>query len=289
MVRKTKRSHLPTKIYFRLGGGFGDVIRHYFRGEHHWNWLKPLKEAYPGLKIKAICCSHNDEVLEFLKYNPFLDSVENHGWSLHGHYERYENGYTWIQKHAAQRLLRGLNPENLKLYLSGQDRKEINKIVRQPGPYVAIHPFSGLGPRTVLPPEEYPKLIDELIDEHGFRVVVLGGNHIRYGQKTKKPYEEIFDYQRDGLYNMVNQTNGRVSVELARKCSRFIGTWSCYANAAWVAQRRSVVIAAPRHKKGIQEAFRTRWQVHGDCTEIYIYSEKPNYNKVRARIIKGIL
>jgi len=275
---------MTDKVYFRLGGGFGDIIRTYLRGEHYWNYLKPLKEKYPHVKTKAIGCCHNTQVIEMVQHNPYLDFIENYGWTLEGDYEKHAKDYTWI--HDAK-LLQGLSPELPKLYLSDEDHKIANDIIHA-GPYIAIHPFAGLPDRIVLPIDKYPPLIDTLIDKHGYNVVVLGGTHGRINQKTMQIYPESFKYQRKGLFNLVGQTNGAVSVKLVRKCTRFIGTWSCYICAAWVSGKHSVMIAAPRHRKRLGQVFSSHWAKRGDCREIYLEG-KQDWDQIRGRIIKEIL
>lgn len=276
---------MTDKVYFRLGGGFGDTIRWYFRGEGYWNYLKPLKEKYPNIKTKVISCCHNSQVLDMIEYNPYLDFIENYGWTPDGRYEKYKKDYTWIQK--TPELLRDLEPSRPKLYLAAEDHKIVDPILSA-GPYVTIHPFAGLPDRIVFPVNQYPRLIDELIDQHGYNVVVLGSDHARINEKTLQHYPETFMYQRKGLFNLVNQTNGRVSVQLVRKCARFIGTWSCYVCAAWVSNKHSVMIAKPRHRKRLREVFSTHWTKRGDCREIYI-EDKQDWDHIRTKIIEETL
>ncbi len=314
---------MTDKVYFYIAGGFGDIVFHYIRGTGYWDYLEPLGRARPDIQIKAICCGHNDQVLEFLKYNPFLGSAEhipligdyppplkdirkrrdyflsgdrrdwnrdlvvNKDWWDTVPYEDCSKGYTWIGE--ATELLEGLEPLPTKVYLSDSD-KEILDNVTQAGPYIAIHPFAGCPSRITLPPKEYYKLIDTLIDEHGYNVAVLGGNHARIGQDGGNHYSETFTYQRDGLYNLVNQTNGRVSVKLVESSSKFIGCWSCYSSAAWGFDKHFVIVTNLSRKKDLEKISKNENRRQGDCRGVYIDAKNnPNYDRVRAEIVREVL
>jgi hypothetical protein len=270
------------KVYFRLGGGFGDAIRTYVRGNQMWGYLQPLKERHPNLKARLVACCHNTQVLDLVKYNPYLDHIDNYGWSMRGRFEEYAGEYKWIGH--TQNLLEGLKPKPTIIYLSKKDKQIITPIAGA-GRYIAIHPFAGLGDRIILPPQEYCKLIDVLIDKYKFNVVLLGGSHTRMNVNHKPDYIETFDYERKGLFNLVSKTNGRVSVELVRQCNRFIGNWSCYSSAAWAFKKRSTVLAQPKQKKRLNRVFNSHWKSRGDCR--MVYTEKGGSpDRIRAAILE---
>lgn len=298
---------MTNKVYFSLNAGFGDATYTYVRGGLYWNYLKALKEARPDIEIKGFCCTHNVQAVELVRFNPYLDSFQWMPWigkepcplrgvgRIHNRPEAEinsvpkanEQGYTYIGE--VKELLEDLEPELPKLYLTINEEKQVNDI-EQAGRFITIHPFCGGPHRRVFPPKEYHKLIDTVIDKYGYNVAVLGGDHVRSGQTKRNPVKEVFTYQREGLYNLVNKTNGRVCVELVRRCSRFIGNWSCYSSAAWAFEKFNVVITGKHIRKNL-EMTKRRLIISKDGKTIQIGKRiyvdwEDDWNRVRAEIIK---
>jgi len=276
---------IPQKVYLTLGGGLGDVFVTYFRGDNGWRLLQPLKEKFPHIKVSVLSATHNPQTAEFLKHNPYIDSFQEFGWVNDGRpiWSENANGHVSLAKH--NKLAKILKAKNPELYLGEEDREIVNEILSA-GEYIFIHPFAGLKDRQALPIEEYPSLIDSLIDKSGYNVVVIGGTHQRRNQKRSFDMPEEFDYERPGLFNLVNRTNARVAVKLSQNAHSFIGCWSAYACAHWIIKKKTTVIikskAAPNVRKKFGEG--QRWHRRGDCRLVLIDKE-PDYEKARQQIL----
>ena len=232
------------QLYLHDGGGLGDIIKHYIRGQQGWGYLKPLKEQYPDIEIKVILTCINPQIEEFIKYNPYIDKIESYLWThparsgVRQCIEKHKGDYASLLK--AKKLLETIQPAVPEIYLNADDQKVIDSIISQ-GKFIFIHPFSGEIWRMVLPIGQYPTLIDRLIDETGYNVVVVGGSYKKNLVKNTV-MKESFGYQRAGLFNLVGHTNARVATRLAQMAQGFVGTWSCYIIPGWQRPSRTVIM-----------------------------------------------
>ena len=240
-----------SKLYLHDGGGLGDIIKHYVQGTHGWGYLESLKKNYPDTKIKLILTCINPQAQELIKYHPYIDIIEPHLWSHPGHLalakliEKYKEDYTsLIEVVNLLEVTQSVQPE---IYLNTEDQKVVNSITSQ-GIYIFIHPFSGERFRVAIPIREYITLIDKLIDNLGYNVVIVGGTYNKNLEKGVLMKEE-FLYERPGLFNLVNKTNARQCVKLARESNGFVGTWSCFLCAVLNTHIRTVVVFPNNHRK----------------------------------------
>jgi ADP-heptose:LPS heptosyltransferase len=233
------------KLYLHDGGGLGDVIKHHIRGQRGWEYLKPLKEEHPDIEIKVMLTCINPQARELIRYNPYIDTIESYLWThparahLRRIIEEHKGDYSPLLE--ATGLLRTLQPAVPEIYLNTEDQEIIDLITGQ-GKYIFIHPFSGEPSRIAFPSEQYPALIDRLIDELGYSVVVVGGTY-KKNLTTHVVMSESLAYERDGLFNLVNKTNARVATILAQKAQGFIGTWSCYIIPSWQRPSKTVLMS----------------------------------------------
>jgi ADP-heptose:LPS heptosyltransferase len=236
----------PKGYYIHTGGGLGDVMMDYSTGKAGWGYLKALKERWPRTHTKVMLTSTNAQAKEFVRHNPHIDRIEQYNWqNPHKPWLQLEEkaaGYTSLA--AFGESLKGTQNElkftTQPIYTSPQDNQVVGDIVKQ-GKYILIHPFAGSRERITLTPEDYYTVVDRLVDELSLNVVVVGGT---YRQITPQAtlVEETFDYERSGLFNLVNKTNARVIFCLAQKCVGFIGTWSCYLYPVLLSNIRAVVM-----------------------------------------------
>lgn len=231
-----------SKLYIHDGGGVGDILRCQLQRKKGWGFIEPLKQKFPDVKIRAIITSCNPQAYELIRYHPYIDEKIKLQWK-HPHRkwpDRKEYaedlGYKAIVEVAEELLPECEQAPIPPIYLSDEDRAVVKEI-QNAGDYVFVHPFSGEKWRIGLPLEEYPALVDKLIDELGLNVVVVGGTYNKdYPSghpKSQKLIDEKFDYYRNGLFNLVNQSNVRVCAQLARKSKYAMTTWSCYARSSW--------------------------------------------------------
>lgn len=255
------------KLYIHDGGGVGDVLRCQLQGKKGWGYIEPLKEKYPEVFIRAIITSCNPQAFELIKHHPFIDEKIKLQWK-HPHQKwpdrhKYAEdlGFVRLTCDTGRELFPGLKKAPIPpLYLSDKDQGVVKEI-QATGDYVFVHPFSGVPWRIGLLSGQYPVLIDRLIDELGLNVVVVGGTYKKDYPKghaqSQQLIEEVFEYERDGLFNLVNKSNVRVCAQLARDSKYAITTWSCYARSAW----------------------------HGSTTAVTLYSGHP-YNPPVERLAK---
>lgn len=235
------------KVYVVGGGGLGDLLREYFGGQDYWGYLKGVKEKYPGIKIKAILCIHNPQAKEFLKYNPYLEKIEQYPWQIDGEPIFFEHSNDYVFIRSISGIFEGLEYEKPKVYLN-REEEALVETIKNSGKYIFIHPFAGLKDHIALSIEEYPDLIDRIIDL-GFNVVVVGGSYKRINQGGNDEIEEEFEYEKVDLFNLVGRVNSRIATRLAQGASGFIGTHSCYILIASIEKIKSVLIVP----EGIRE------------------------------------
>ena len=277
---------IPDRIYLTLGGGLGDVLYTYFKGENGWKWLSPLKEIAPRTRVSVLSSTHNPQTEELIKHNPHIDSFKEFGWVENGRELWEKNKGPAVHIREIKKSLKKIStPKNTKLYLSDSDREEVRKVISQ-GEFVFIHPFAGLKFRQCLPIEEYIPIIDQLIDDLGYNVVMMGATHNRINFKTTPEMVEEFKYDRDGLFNLVGKTNARVAVRLSQLAHSFIGCWSVYSCAFWIKRGKTTVIITPKLEDQINKRFKPngRWHTRGDCRVILV-DETKGYDKIKDQIL----
>ena len=236
-------------IYVPTSGGLGDVARVYLKDERYWGYLKYLKKRYPESKIKILSRCHTPQVEEFFKYNPYIDEFREFGWIVDGNplVEKYKNGAIYIDKILKRHPK--MKWEQPVLHLGEEDKAVVENIAKNSYGIIVMHPFAI---RQALDIEEFHYMADNLIDKYGYTVVYLGGTHNRYHNlRLESKFTlgidivEESDYERPGLYNLLNKSNCRVGYRLIELCDGFVGHCSCFNIAAWIHSKRSVVFSPP--------------------------------------------
>jgi len=236
------------KVYIHDGGGGGDIPANQFQLKKGWGFLESFKKKFPNSKIRAIVTSCSKEGARYLKYNPHIDEIKELPWvnphrpwkDLASHVTGHIPLDQAVKKFMPEIKGKGKIPP---VYLSPEDKVFVKGII-DAGKYTFIHPFAGTPERMAFPLKEYPKLIDRLIDELGYNVVLIGATYkqlANQGMKEKIKKEE-FEYQRPGFFNIVNKANMRIGVYLAQYAERWIGTWSCYVWPGFVKKQRMTLL-----------------------------------------------
>jgi len=244
--RRRPHKTIPKKVGIVCYGALGDTILHYYRKGSVFGYIKAFKEKYPGRTIKVVCCSSNAQTSELFKENPYIDEVVHAPWATTKQRQRNDNikkalhGYTNFE---IGRPLPGAGWQEPQIYLDTKDKAFVDKIIQQ-GKYILVHPFASY-PGVPLQAEEYPELIDTMIDELGYNVVVVGATYKRVFQEADLHKEEVFNYERKKLFNLVNKTNVRVAVRLARNAHGYLGTWSAFYCASWACPAGPMVFCTP--------------------------------------------
>jgi len=276
------KNSLPDKIYLTLGGGLGDVIYDYMGGHRGWDKLESLKKAHPNIKIKVMASTHNPQTLELLKYNPYIDEVEEFGWQTDGKplFLKHANGYIDIQQ--IKQITSTLPSKTPKIYLGEEDKQILEQIVGR-GSFVFVHPFAGLNDRIPFKPtDQFIKIIDAVIDNTKHNVFVIGANHVRANRENPIDIIEELNYEREGLFNLVNkpEANIRLALGLVEKAHSFIGSWSCYSCAFWTLKKKTIVLVPKNLGDRLTKRFQPggRWQKRGACKVLYIDKETQMVN-----------
>jgi len=256
---------LPSSVYVVFGGGLGDAFYTYHKGIHGWGYIESLKKRFPQIKVKALCVSHNSNVSQLIKHNPYIAETKNFG-AMSKQAQQHKNKFWKAHCGNAERLERQRNLLSLlkfnapKVFLNKHD-KETLQTVCDAGPFVLIHPFAGLRGRFSGAEEEYVPLIDQLIENTDTKVVVIGNNHTRLNAAGKKiSIKEEFDYERSGLFNLVNKGNPRLYYHLAKHQEYFIGSWSAYSAASWLHNKLAIVLVPKKSEKKLDSKFKGRWK-----------------------------
>jgi len=282
--------HFADEVYLTLGGGLGDVFWLYLGGHNGWQYLESLKQQSPKTKIKVLSATHNPQTEELLKYNPHISEFREFGWSLDGNTIWNKEKGSAIHIDSIKRQLKKI--EN-NIYLTQEDKELVDKI--STNSYIFIHPFAGEWTRCGLKAEEYIPIIDCLLDKTELNIVVVGSSYTRQNRKKGFPQEEVFNYKRNRLYNLVGKTNARVCAALAKNQHSFIGSWSAYSCLAWVYNKPSTVIMPEQ----AYETFTTkkicpngRWYGKKDIKvittnkHIKAYDREININNIKDQILK---
>lgn len=231
------------KIAIVCYGALGDTILHYYRKDGIFGQISSYRKKYPDVQVKVVCCSSNLQTHELFKENPNICEVQHVPHALQGVGTKERNRQLqeavagWKSFRPTDKLP-GANYSEPKMYLNSEDKALVGSIQRK-GRYILIHPFTSFTTKIV--EEEYARIIDAIIDELGYNVVVVGGTYRKSFQEAEIRHEEIFDYKRDGLFNLVNETNVRVAVRLAKKAYGYLGTWSAFYCASFLCPASPIV------------------------------------------------
>ena len=232
---------MSNNYFIHLSGGLGDILQGYLTKPIRkglcsgFGYLKQIKNQEPDCKVKLIIHPIQEIAKQLFETHPLIDEITQLGWHNPCHVcgrmqQEAGQGYIGLGQHGKDNGW--THRPWKKIFLTDKDKETTEQIIND-GPYVAIHPFAGDNPRTTVPINQWPSIIDNIIKHTGYNVVVLGASHVRkYNPKRLMPRDEKFVYQRDKLFNLVNKVNIRCSVELAQKSSTLIATNSALLCAA---------------------------------------------------------
>lgn len=258
-------------ILIPLGGGIGDILQVYlsspasrsnYEGDNHPPpdefptanvdaslWLKRLaflKRMYPAVKVKIVIVSPNKVAKEIFEHHPFIDSVELIEPGKAPVWYRYVDDEGYMHVEGTEFMHEKLVPDPVRFYMS-EEEYDLCEAAKNLGKYIVIHPFAGAVERVVISERFCRRLIDELIDEFDYHVIVVGKQSVFNGVHE---LPEKFRYEREGLTSLVNKVSINASAQLTLGASGFIGTHSCMILCAWYARIPSVCLVPPNHDGG---------------------------------------
>lgn len=267
---------IPDKIYIQTGGGLGDIVRCYLKDEPYWGILKSIKQQNKDTDILVVSSSHNPEVESFFKYNPYINKVKELGWMVDGR-ELAKNtarGYALIDTIYSKISARYERPE---IFLGPEDM-DVYKKVKEAGEYIFVHPFAM---RAAMPLEDFVYMIDEIIDNSKYNIVVVGATHERTARKGatgpndpggKLLIKEELEYERPGLFNLTNKANVRIAMRLCQEANGFLGHCSCYNIVAWIHGIKSFVFSPPTERQLLSSLRSHAWPLMDNlpwCKNLY--------------------
>lgn len=256
-------------------GGMGDMFKWYcLQGaQKGWEYLQPLKEKYPEIRTMALICSTNPHAIDLFTHDPYIDTVEYYPWpinkngnllqpgQLHLANVLNKRGYPLMKISNMQHL--GLEPKKCIVHLSETDNKELAQATKEIEPYVVMHPFASVTERQVIDLKQYNQLIDSLIQEVGYNVVILGKSYQRSfsSQEGLTSYnkEETIQVVNSRVFNLVNQTNARVAIKIVQKAAGFIGVHSCFSCIAAATKIPVVVLSNSERHEITQQTMQNWW------------------------------
>jgi ADP-heptose:LPS heptosyltransferase len=227
---------IPERIAIVCYGALGDMILHYYRENSIFGQIKHYKKQHPNAQFKVICCSSNLQAHELFKENPNICEVHHVPHALQGRGSRKRDeqiakSVAGWKRFGSGSKLPGAKYRKPQMYLNSEDSALVRSIQKE-GRYILIHPFTSF--TTKILEEEYAYIIDAIIDELGYKVVVVGGTYYKSFQEAEIQHKEAFGYRRDGLFNLVNSANVRVAVKLAKNAYGYLGTWSAFYCASFL-------------------------------------------------------
>lgn len=217
------------KYYIHCAGGLGDHLVCYFTGRYQktgFGYLEQLKKEQPHSEVKLITHAVQDQIFQFFRYHPLLSDIEVLRWhnpNMKCRTEKqeaqgYQNLIEFGTTHNWQRR------PNKQIYTDKNDKRIIQEVVRQ-GPFVVLHPFAGDAIRTPLSPNNYRPIVDLIIDQKHYNVVIIGGSYKKLRNLNKPQIKkEKFPYARPGLINLVNKINSRIATSLICRSQMLIAT-----------------------------------------------------------------
>jgi ADP-heptose:LPS heptosyltransferase len=135
----------------------------------------------------------------------------------------------------------GLDWKRPSVYLSNDDMGDMMKLpIDRAQRHIVLHPFAGLGDHYAMPLERYEPLCKALTGL-GYQILVIGANYIRANATNpgdgcmggNQENRETWTLDMPGVHNLVDKLNGRTATSLIEHADGFIGSHSCWANAAW--------------------------------------------------------
>ena len=276
------------EVYLPFGGGLGDVFYEYFRGKHGWSYLDSLKNKYPNIKVKILSSTHNHQSLKFIKFHPHVDSMKELGWMTDARslWEKHRGNAVRLEDAVKEKRLLGLSEKKQVLHLGSEDKQELKRITSA-GKFVVVHPFAGGRDRIAIKTPDYIRLIDQIIEDLGYNVVVIGATHVRNNINNPVKVDEVFDYRRKKLFNLVNASNARVVMALIQKQTHFVGAGSAWACASWLHKKPNSILVPKQYEDGLRKRHRRGNRWHG-TPKIHIHAVENNENKVIIDVLENI-
>jgi len=186
------------RVYVRLGGGLGDVVQNLLSTEvadiqepgylnidippasvpasSRWFCrLKDFKKKHPGVCVIAACMCHNPGAKDLFEYNPLVDEVKMIHWVMPKDMvdNVFEDATDAVDINSLFDYKDYEKDSNDRIFLSNAEKLPAIAFC-QIMPYIVIHPFAGHKGRELYPLDLYADVIDKLIDEYGYRVLLLG-------------------------------------------------------------------------------------------------------------------
>lgn len=283
----------PPKIGLYGFGGMGDMYKWYclqgrIRG---WAYLQSLKEKYPNTKVMALVCSTNPGAVDVFTHDPYIDKIEYHPWPLNQkgnllspgqlHLDRVlkKKGYPFMGVPGLKKL--GLEANDRILHLSETDKTQWEKLTKNIGPYIVLHPFASVPERQTIGLEKYNQLINELVEQSRYKIVILGKSYKRsFSSKNKLTSynkEETIETTNPQVVNLVNKTNTRVAIKITQGATGFIGVHSCFSCIAASELIKTVVLSNNANSKIAQQTMKSWWTKHNNFSIINV--NKQEWNK----------
>jgi len=212
------------KYYAHATGGLGDHFTQYF-GKHighpDLSYITAMKKHDPNCIIKLI--SHTAipiAIKNFFRFHPLIDVIKTLPWrnptdnKCSSVEEHNEAGKGFVKITTAAKQLKLKREKQLDIYTTKEDDRRIKEVTDQ-GKFVLLHPFSTDIGRISLSKKYYKILVQEIIDNFGCNVVIVGRSHKKQRTHITIKRQEIFDFDGDNVINLVNKSNIRVSAKLA--------------------------------------------------------------------------
>jgi ADP-heptose:LPS heptosyltransferase len=243
-------------IHLRAGGGVGDFIYSYFK-KQRWKLLEAVKQKHPNIPVAVVLTCHSSSAQELIAMNPHIDLVLTQEWfpPKHKKEKLWQEliSSTDIKDFAREKKI---EPVASKLYLHKKEQEILKEIKKNK--YIVCHPFAGLPHRgcfqhpkdnkyKCFPDYKYKEVLNDMITE-GYHVVLVGRSE--RNMKGIRNNTESFDFDKEKVHNFIDNASLRLSTELTRQASGFIGTHSSMLSAAWTNGVPSVFFYPARDEHG---------------------------------------
>lgn len=278
---------IPPQIGLYGFGGMGDMFKWYclqsaVRG---WGYLQPLKERYPHVRTMALVCSSNPHAVDLFEHNPYIDEIEFYPWPMNkagnpllpGQLRLAQmlkkRGYPSMNIPDMQHL--GLSPQECIVHLSQSDLDEVERLTKGIGSYIVLHPFASVDERQVVDIKWYNQLINKLVQEFSCDIVVLGKSYQRsfsdfQGKVSSYHKKETIQVDNLRVFDLVDQTNVRVAINIIQNATSFIGVHSGFSCIAAAAKMPVVVLSTSANNKIAQKMMRNWWTQENNVSVISV-------------------
>lgn len=123
--------------------------------------------------------------------------------------------------------------------------------------YIVIHPYDGQNRIRALSNDEITILIQALIDNTDYNIVVIGKDNATVNPGVRYPESKI-EIEHPRFINLLGKTSSAMCANVVKDADVFIGNHSCWVNFFWYFNKPSICLLPPiTYRGGVDEYIKT--------------------------------